>query len=127
MDLDQFKPVNDRYGHQAGDACLKHAARVVGRNIRKGDWFARWGGDEFALVLWDSGRERQGKTTLERIAEELADNPVVLPGGEEIVLTLSGGACGSHIAGETVQEVFSRADKALYRAKEEGKNRFVYG
>ena len=126
VDLDQFKLVNDRYGHQAGDACLKHVAHVVGRNIRKGDWFARWGGDEFAMVLWDLGGERQGETTLERIAKELADNPVTLPGGEEIVLNLSGGACGSHTAGETVLEVFSQADQALYRAKEEGKNRFVY-
>jgi diguanylate cyclase (GGDEF)-like protein len=126
MDLDQFKEVNDRYGHQAGDACLKHAAYVVGRSVRKGDWFARWGGDEFALVLWDSGEEHQGKTTLERIAKELSDNPVMLPGGEAILLTLSGGACSSHTAGGTVQEVFSRADEALYQAKEEGKNRFVY-
>jgi two-component system, cell cycle response regulator len=63
---------------------------------------------------------------LERVAQELSENPVVLPGGEEILLTLSGGACGSTTAGETVQKVFARANRALYRAKEEGKNRFVY-
>jgi two-component system, cell cycle response regulator len=63
---------------------------------------------------------------LERVAQELSENPVVLPGGEEILLTLSGGACGRTTAGETVQKVFARANRALYRAKEEGKNRFVY-
>jgi diguanylate cyclase (GGDEF)-like protein len=126
IDLDLFKSINDRYGHQAGDACLKHLADVVGRNTRKGDWFARWGGDEFALVLWDSGGKHQAKSTLERIANDLAENPVVLPRGEEILLNLSGGATTSPAAEDTVKKVFARADRALYRAKEKGKNGFVY-
>ena len=63
---------------------------------------------------------------LERVAQELSENPMVLPGGEEILLTLSGGACLSPAAGDTVREVFARADRALYRAKEKGKDGFVY-
>lgn len=126
IDLDEFKSVNDRYGHQAGDACLKHLADVVRRNTRKGDWFARWGGDEFVLLFWDSGGKHQAKTTLERIAKELAENSVVLPRGEELLLRFSGGACRGPAAEETVREVFARADRALYRAKEKGKDGFVY-
>jgi PleD family two-component response regulator len=72
------------------------------------------------------GGKHRAKTTLERIADDLAENPVVLPRGEEILITLSGGACRSPAAGDTVREVFARADRALYRAKEEGKDGFVY-
>jgi diguanylate cyclase (GGDEF)-like protein len=126
MDLDQFKSINDRYGHQAGDACLKHLADIVDRNTREGDWFSRWGGDEFALALWEAGGEHQAKTTLDRIANELAEHPVVLPRGEEILLTLSGGAYRIPTSEDSLQEVFAQADRALYRAKKEGKNRFVY-
>ena len=55
IDIDQFKPLNDRYGHQAGDACLKHVASVLQHNVREGDWLARWGGDEFLMALWATG------------------------------------------------------------------------
>jgi diguanylate cyclase (GGDEF)-like protein len=126
MDVDQFKPVNDRHGHQAGDACLKHVASVLRRNARKGDWVARWGGDEFLLALWDAGGGRQARRTLERVAEEVAENPVELPGGRKLRLTLSGGACRSTGGGGTAEEMIARADQALYRAKEGGKNRFVH-
>ena len=126
MDVDQFKPVNDRHGHQAGDACLRHVASVLRRNARKGDWVARWGGDEFLLALWDAGGGCQARRTLERVAQEVAENPVGLPGGQKVRLTLSGGACRSTGAGETAEEMIARADRALYRAKEGGKNRFVH-
>ena len=126
VDVDQFKPINDRYGHQAGDACLKHVASVLQRNVREGDWLARWGGDEFLMALWEAGGGHQAQRTLGRIAEEVGENPVVLPGGQEIRLALSGGACRSTGQSETVEGVLARADQALYRAKEKGKNRFVY-
>ena len=126
IDIDQFKPINDRHGHQAGDACLRHVASVLRRNARKGDWVARWGGDEFLLALWDAGGGRKARTTLERVAEEVVENPVGLPGGQKLRLTLSGGACRSTGAGETVEGMITRADRALYRAKEGGKNRFVH-
>jgi diguanylate cyclase len=53
VDVNDFKSINDTYGHQAGDACIRHVASVIGRNIRKSDWLARWGGDEFVLALRD--------------------------------------------------------------------------
>jgi hypothetical protein len=60
MDVDQFKPVNDRHGHQAGDACLRHVASVLRRNARKGDWVARWGGGEGTSSCWRCGRRGEG-------------------------------------------------------------------
>ncbi len=126
MDIDQFKPLNDQHGHQAGDACLKHVASVLQRNVREGDWFARWGGDEFLMALWATGGGQQAQRTLERIAEEVAENPLVLPGGKKLWVTLSGGASRSTGDSETVESMVARADQALYQAKEKGKNRFVY-
>lgn len=126
IDIDQFKPINDRHGHQAGDACLKHVASVLQRNSREDDWLARWGGDEFLMALWAAGGGHQVQRTLERIAEEVAENPVVLPGGEKLWVTLSGGASRSTGGSETIQSAVARADQALYLAKEKGRNRFVY-
>lgn len=129
IDLDQFKPINDFYGHQAGDACLKHLASIIGRNIRESDWFARWGGDEFALVLWETERQRSTEMVLKRITEDLAEHPVRLPQGGEVVLTLSSGAyhcTGNEDATQGAEEIFARADKALYRAKEEGQSIFIF-
>ncbi len=126
MDVDQLKPINDRHGHQSGDVCLKRVASVLRRNAREGDWLARWGGDEFLLALWETGAGHQTRRILERIAEEVAENPVVLEGGRKVRLTLSGGVRRITGGGETVEGVLARADQALYRAKAEGKNRFVY-
>ena len=127
IDIDQFKPLNDRHGHHAGDACLKHVASVLLHNVREGDWLARWGGDEFLMALWDTGGGHQAaQRALERIAEDVAENPVVLPGGQKLWVTLSGGACQSTGGSESVESVVARADRALYQAKEKGKNRIVY-
>ena len=125
VDVDWFKHINDQHGHQSGDACLRHVASVLRRNTRQGDWVARWGGDEFLVALWDAGGGRQARSTLERVAEEVTENPVELPGGEKIRLTLSGGSCRA-TGGETPEGVLARADQALYRAKGGGKNRFVH-
>jgi diguanylate cyclase (GGDEF)-like protein len=93
LDLDQFKPVNDEYGHHAGDTCLTHFAEVLGRKVREGDWIARWGGDEFVVGIWHAQEEGSlsVERILERVAKELRENPVVLPNGEEALLTFSGG------------------------------------
>src|ERR687897_3628335 len=120
LDLDQLKPINDAHGHRAGDACVVHFAEVLGRNLRAGDWIARWGGDEFVVGMWNT-QEGQPTRVLERIVEDLRESPVVLPDGEEIFLTLSGGASGWK-PDDDVRGLMSRADVALYRAKAEGGN-----
>jgi diguanylate cyclase (GGDEF)-like protein len=124
LDLDQLKPINDAHGHRAGDACVVHIAEVLGRNLRAGDWIARWGGDEFVVGTWNT-QEEQPTRVLERIVDDLRESPVVLPDGGETFLTFSGGACRWK-PGEDVRGLMSRADVALYQAKAEGGNTIVH-
>jgi diguanylate cyclase (GGDEF)-like protein len=123
-DLDQFKPVNDRHGHDAGDACLKHFAGVLARNVRKGDWIARWGGDEFVVGVWEA-QGRGAQRVLDRVGRELRAAPLTLVGGQEVRLTFSAGVAEWR-PGDDVRGLFRRADEALYRAKEGGRNAVVH-
>ena len=78
---------------------------------------ARWGGDEFVVSVWDSGEEEpSAQRVLERVAEELRENPAVLPDGEGVFLTFSGGVCRWK-AGDVAAEALAKADEALYQAK----------
>ena len=123
LDFDQFKPVNDEHGHHAGDACLIHFAEVLGRNVREGDWIARWGGDEFLVSVWHA--EEKGPSAervLKRVAKVLRENPVVLPNGEEALLTFSAGVSRWHL-GDDSGRLLSKADEALYRAKAKGRDK----
>ena len=119
-DVNRFKTINDTHGHQAGDACIRHVADVVRGNVREGDWLARWGGDEFVLALWDSSVFASPGAVLGRINNALRDSPARLPGGEEMVLSVSVGGC--RYAGEDdVRELLAKADAAMYEAKREGR------
>ena len=120
-DLNKFKAINDTHGHQAGDECIRHVAEVVRRNVREGDWLARWGGDEFVLALWDASVVFAApEAVLGRINAALRESPVRLPGGEELVLSISVGA--HRYAGESdVRELLAKADAAMYQAKREGR------
>ena len=119
-DIDNFKAINDTHGHQAGDVCLRHVALVIGRNVREGDWLCRWGGDEFVLALWDASVFASPEAVLGRINAGLRGSPVRLPGGEELVLSISVGA--HRYAGEKdIRELLAKADAAMYEAKREGR------
>ena len=120
VDIDKFKAINDTHGHHAGDECIRHVAEVIGRNVREGDWLARWGGDEFVLVLWDESVFASPEAVLGRINAALRESPVRLAGGEERVLSISVGA--HRYAGEDdLRELLAKADAAMYQAKREGR------
>jgi diguanylate cyclase (GGDEF)-like protein len=120
VDLDGFKAINDTHGHHAGDVCIRHVARVIRRSVREGDWLARWGGDEFVLALWDDSVFASPEAVLGRINADLRRTPVRLPGGEELVLSISVGA--HRYAGEDdIRELLAKADAAMYEAKREGR------
>ena len=122
LDLDGFKAVNDQFGHTAGDEVLKAFVAIVRNEMRLSDHFARYGGDEFVLVLTNTTVE-EGVTALDRIcAETEAYNWSQF--GEGIVLTASIGVTDFR-PGETVDEAFQRADMALYAAKAAGRNQVM--
>lgn len=117
LDIDHFKSVNDTYGHAGGDQVLKRVAQNLHEGLRVGDVVARWGGEEFCVLL-PRTRLAEGQSLAERITQQIAT------GGTPRV-TVSIGVAEAHAQVENVEEVIRRADAALYRAKEAGRNRVV--
>ena len=126
-DLDRFKRVNDRYGHLAGDHLLRLVADILTQNARGADRVARWGGEEFALML-PGARLADATAAAERIRKALAAKPWPLaPAGEPVgAITASFGVAELR-AGETAADLVRRADDRLYEAKARGRNRVVAG
>jgi diguanylate cyclase (GGDEF)-like protein len=122
-DLDDFKQVNDRYGHAAGDEVLKAFASALRKTARESDVAGRWGGEEFALVL--PGTDAAGGARLaERARAAIEERRVKMPNGDFCAVTASFGVAAfpeSHDLGE----ILAAADSALYAAKGQGKNRVV--
>ena len=122
LDIDDFKRINDRYGHQAGDAALVHLARVIKRTIRPSDVVVRFGGEEFLFLLPDSGPEQAAKA-LTRLQHDL-DRDALIYASHKLPLTFSAGIAVRK-PGETRDAVIAHADRALYAAKRAGKRRVV--
>ena len=121
LDIDFFKQVNDRHGHATGDAVLRCFAAAARTSLRANDVLARWGGEEFLLLLPDASAD-DARAVLDRIAERVSAMTVPGLGGERI--SFSAGLAARR-SGEPCAEVVSRADAALYRAKEGGRDRIV--
>lgn len=121
IDVDLFKPVNDQYGHIAGDGVLRQMAALVRDFVRGEDIAARIGGEEFAVLLPEAGLEA-ARAFAERLREAVAQAVFVL-GGEERRLTISIGIAGLAPSRSERSTLMQAADAALYRAKDEGRNR----
>lgn len=119
-DLDHFKRVNDQYGHDAGDAVLREVARRLKDLLRTEDRPARWGGEEFLVLLTDTDADQAG-IVAEKIRAGIADAPVKV-NGHAIDMTISIGVAEHHDEDDPL-ELIRRADQALYRAKDAGRNR----
>jgi len=123
MDLDLFKSVNDRYGHLVGDKVLIGFARYVMAHLRPYDKVFRYGGEEFLICLADTDLE-SGRSIVERMREDLASLPFEGDGNGSFHVTVSFGIAALD-ADKSVEQSIDRADKALYVAKANGRNRVV--
>jgi diguanylate cyclase (GGDEF)-like protein len=123
IDLDNFKDVNDELGHHAGDELLVELGARLQTAVRKGDTVARLGGDEFGILLPHVAHERDAELVSRRILDVLSRPAVVLD--TQVHLSGSIGIAVSGPAHESFDELLSRADTAMYKAKTEGRNRFA--
>lgn len=125
FDLDHFKKLNDTHGHLTGDRVLKETAEVIRKTIREGDISARWGGEEFLLIL--PGTPKDGAwCAAEKVRDALARHVFHDDEGDPIGrVTLSGGVAAFPDDGRTQSELVGAADAALYRAKRSGRNKVL--
>ncbi|NVK25859.1 MAG: GGDEF domain-containing protein [Gammaproteobacteria bacterium] len=123
LDIDNFKSVNDTYGHGTGDKVLKRIGQIISSSVRYSDFAARWGGEEFAIALYRVSPEST-KQVAEQLRQKIATDPELI----ELVnhpVTASFGVT-TFKSDDTVVTLFARADDALYTAKRQGKNQVVY-
>ena len=119
LDIDNFKLFNDIHGHQVGDTILSQVAQIIRSSIRTVDVAARYGGDEFAVILGDADME-QARMVAERIRRAIASNQVNLE-GQTFFVTISAGIAQYNM-GQALSDIVNEADAALYRAKSQGRN-----
>jgi len=124
-DIDHFKQVNDRFGHDAGDVVLREFAARLKRSTRGIDLACRLGGEEFVVIMPDTDLEKACRVG-ERLREGMAGEPFkISQSGESIPVTASVGVACLEMANDTSETIFKRADQALYAAKRSGRNRVV--
>ena len=120
IDLDHFKQINDRHGHRVGDDCLSAFAKAALAVLRDTDTIARWGGEEFLILMPNTSQEKT-QVALERLRTALADT-VLSPSVPDLRVTYSAGVA-VHESVTALSQTLERADQALYQAKAKGRNR----
>jgi len=120
LDLDHFKKVNDTYGHQVGDQLLIRFVEAIGPLLRKSDMLARVGGEEFAVLLFKTDTE--GAFTLAEKIRKDVESMTINCQGQDVYITTSIGIAQNRESDKAFDEIYSRSDKALYKAKEQGRN-----
>ena len=120
LDVDLFKRINDSYGHKAGDRVLQLVAREMSTRLRSTDFIARFGGEEFVVLLPETPTD-EARKVLDSLREHVSGLPFHFS-GEPVSITFSAGLTGFQ-DDDTEESVFDRADRALYQAKDEGRNR----
>ena len=122
MDIDDFKYINDSYGHTAGDEILCKTADVFRKTIRERDIICRMGGDEFALLITDVSEKEQVEEIILRICRQI--ERLRIKESEQVSISISFVAkiCCDSFENLTFQIIYQEADKALYQAKQQGKN-----
>lgn len=118
LDLDDFKDVNDKYGHLAGDRVLKEIGEIINNNIRKTDIAARFGGEEFCILL-NGVNSKDAYNTVEKIRKKIAEHTFNY-NDKEIKITISAGLASKLLS--SLEKMINHADKNLYKAKNKGKN-----
>lgn len=124
-DIDYFKLINDRYGHDVGDQVLQQVAKLLKESLRTGDWVARWGGEEFLIFLHRVDLV-QSILALERLRRNIAGKSIATTSGP-IEVTVSIGVSPWKDGNTTIDNLLSEADEGLYAAKRAGRNRIIAG
>ena len=123
LDIDHFKSINDRFGHDAGDLVLKTIAETCKLTKRQTDVVARFGGEEFVLLMPETD-DSAAEVAAERLRKTIQDHPHILT-GENLQVTVSIGIAGATLSMAAFDVLLKRADEALYEAKRSGRNRVV--
>jgi diguanylate cyclase (GGDEF)-like protein len=122
MDIDDFKKVNDTYGHDCGDEVLKYVAHTISTGVKKNDYVFRWGGEEILVLL--ATDYQTAMRVADRIRKDISETPVQYRGQISVPVTITIGL-SPYVAGVTIQQMMEDADAKLYYGKRHGKNRVV--
>ncbi len=122
LDIDNFKKINDTYGHDAGDTVLQKVAGILHNRLRISDLFGRWGGEEFIIALLGANIET-AKAVAEQLREGIEHLKIPFK-GERLTVTASLGIT-EYNNEKDLSELINKADKAMYNAKQKGKNRVI--